>query len=99
MTTKADKLREKGRQQAQRSAPETEVREKARPIRITLDLAPVLHRELTRWCAEAAGQLDVPRVPAAAVARALLHQLLDEDSDLSAEILRRLPAELDRRTQ
>lgn len=45
---------------------------RARPVRITVDLAPLDHRALRRWCADAAVELEVPTVAAADVVRVLV---------------------------
>ncbi|MGH3856797.1 MAG: hypothetical protein ACRDR6_25585 [Pseudonocardiaceae bacterium] len=48
---------------------------RAQPVRITLDLAPITHHNLLDWCRQAAITLQVPKVPAASLIRALLVQL------------------------
>lgn len=53
---------------------------RAAPVRITTDLAPELHRELTRWAASAADDLDVARLPVSDVVRAMIRYVLDDIS-------------------
>jgi hypothetical protein len=105
----ADELRARAARQASRSrdAEPTEPAEQSPPatrakpaprtgtVRITVDLAPLLHRSLKTWCSTAADELDIVSVPAAATIRALLREL-DGDPELAARIRARLPQELDR---
>jgi hypothetical protein len=65
----------------------------SRRVRITVDLLPVLHRQLSRWCTSAATELEVAKVPAAEVIRALLREL-DEDEELAARVRARVRREL-----
>lgn len=67
---------------------------RARPVRLTLDLAPVQHRELTRWCSAAADDLGLTKVPATAVLRLLVAQLVT-DPDLAATVRALIPGELE----
>src|SRR3954447_12736248 len=91
-----DDLLAKARRQATRGHAEpAPTRDRSRPVRITLDLAPVMHCELTNWCADAAEQLGAPQVPAVAVVQALLRELTT-DAEMTARVLARLPQELDR---
>lgn len=64
-------------------------------VRITLDLAPLLYRTLQSWCADAARQLDVAKVPAADVLRALIEQV-DDDPQLAEAIHARLRAGMEK---
>lgn len=66
---------------------------RSRPVRLTLDLAPVQHRELTRWCADAAYELGLSKVPATSVIRLLIGQLAS-DPKLAARIQALIPGEL-----
>jgi hypothetical protein len=59
---------------------------RAQPVRITLDLAPITHHNLLDWCRQAAITLQVPKVPAASLIRALLVQL-DHDPALAERLL------------
>ena len=45
------------------------------PIKMTLDLSPVDHRHLRRWCTEAADELGLSGVAAAEVVRVLLRMM------------------------
>lgn len=51
---------------------------RAQPVRITVDLAPITHQDLLDRCRQFAIRLQVPKVPAASVIRALLVQLGDD---------------------
>jgi hypothetical protein len=46
-----------------------------KPVRITVDLAPELYQQLTRWSTETALELDLPRLPLAATVRAFIRAL------------------------
>jgi hypothetical protein len=45
---------------------------RTKPVRITIDLTPLMHRDLTRWCAAAVERLDVPRVELTNAVRAAI---------------------------
>ncbi|MEW1616489.1 hypothetical protein [Streptomyces sp. NPDC088744] len=55
------------------------------PIRVTVDLAPGLHKALKRWCNGAALDLDLTDVALAQAARALVVELTEP------EVANRLP--------
>jgi len=80
-------------QRGQRPAAMPPVGPRSRPARLTLDLAPVQHRELTRWCADTAYELGLTKVPATSVLRLLVGQLTS-DPELAARIRALIPAEL-----
>lgn len=65
---------------------------RTKPVRITVDLSPLAYRDLSRWCAESADQLDMVKVNNAAVVRTLL-ALLDDDPNLSEQVRARLAAD------
>jgi len=60
---------------------------RSRPVRITLDLSPELHRQLTQWAQSAAIELDVPRVALADAMRAMI-RVTTESPDQVIERLR-----------
>ena len=49
------------------------------PIRVTVDLAPQIHKALKRWCNGAAHDLDLTDVALAQAARALVLELTEPD--------------------
>jgi hypothetical protein len=74
-----------GRQEDEpRRRPANTVRTK--PVRTTVDLAPELHRQLKRWLADAADELEITEVPLASAMRVLIRLLVD-DEKLAAEVL------------
>lgn len=103
MAARAARAMARGRQEQQQEdtpAPEAPAPRKrpAAPVkaattRMTVDLLPVVRRDLGRWCSEAAEQLGEVQVPAAAVVRALIAELLDDDQ-LSEAVRQRLRDDL-----
>ena len=65
---------------------------RAKPVRLSLDLAPSAYRELQEFCTAAAVALERPRVAGADVLRSLLAELR-EDETLAARVRYRLAAD------
>jgi hypothetical protein len=65
---------------------------RSEPVRITVDLSPELHRQLTSWADAAAVTLDVPRVSLADAVRAMIRVAADNPED----VLDRLRRDRDR---
>ncbi|MEU8472725.1 hypothetical protein AB0F30_33415 [Streptomyces sp. NPDC029006] len=77
----------------------SEVRTK--PVRLTVDMLPPLHRRLKDWTSWAAAQLDVADVPAAEVVR-VLTDLLTADPEkerITSPLVARVVEELRDRQQ
>lgn len=81
----ADRIRAKGKRL---EAPAAEVKPAevsapvvaARPVRLSVDLEPVVHSKLVQWTAQAGPEVGRSRIPTAEVARVLLRRLIrDED--------------------
>lgn len=53
-------------------APSTNPAPRTRPVRVTVELAPMEHKALRQWCAQTSAELDLPVVAGAEVFRALL---------------------------
>ncbi len=62
---------------------------RAKPVRLSVDLAPAAYRELQEFCTAAAVALEQPRVAGVDVLRSLLAELA-EDQDLAARVQARL---------
>jgi hypothetical protein len=62
---------------------------RTKPVRVTLDLTPALHKDLKRWCNSAAVEMDVSDVTLVALLRALSAELLESDA-LTKRVRRRL---------
>lgn len=62
---------------------------RAKPVRLSLDLAPAAYRDLQQFCTAAAIALERPRVTGVDVLRSLLAEL-SEDEDLAARVRSRL---------
>jgi hypothetical protein len=69
-----------------RPAGRTAVRSK--PVRVTLDLSPELHRQLTRWAHSAAIELDVPRVALADMVRAMIRVTMESPAEVMEQLRR-----------
>ncbi|MER0485107.1 hypothetical protein ABR737_43455 [Streptomyces sp. Edi2] len=50
-----------------------------KPIRVTLDLRPPMHKKLKKWCNLTAGEHELSRVDLSAVLRVLAAELLEDD--------------------
>ncbi|QWA26633.1 hypothetical protein KJK32_45415 (plasmid) [Streptomyces sp. JCM17656] len=76
---------------------------RTKPVRMTVDMPPALHRKMKRWTGYAAGQLDVADVPAAEVVRILVDILSATpeepawDAEFSPALARRVLRELSNR--
>ncbi|NKY60913.1 hypothetical protein HGA15_33215 [Nocardia flavorosea] len=65
---------------------------RTKPVRCTVDLPPVLFRQLSDWQSQAAEQLGESRITKQQILVALVHELLG-DTDLEEAVLDRLNAE------
>lgn len=66
-----------------------------RPVRLTIDLKPELHRKLSRWAADTAEALDIPRLTLADAVRAMI-ETMTEDVEPGAGTVVRLRLRLGR---
>ncbi|NEC15074.1 hypothetical protein G3I34_22955 [Streptomyces sp. SID8014] len=64
---------------------------RVKPIRVTVDVRPTVHRRLKRWCNSTAAELDMSSVDLSALLRVLADEVL-EDERLSDRVARRLQA-------
>lgn len=62
---------------------------RAKPVRLSVDLAPAIYRELQEFCTAAAVALERPRVAGVDVLRSLLAELAADEA-LAARIQARL---------
>ncbi|GAA2738978.1 hypothetical protein [Actinocorallia aurantiaca] len=79
------------------AAPAGQTAVRSKPVRITVDLVPQLHRRLSAWTHQAALDLDAPRLPLAEVMRAFI-RLLD-DPAVEAKVRQALREHLDEAAQ
>jgi hypothetical protein len=65
------------------------VRPRTQPVKVTVELQPMEHRQLRRFCARAEDDLGLTNVAGAEVFR-VLWQLAQEDERLAAKVLREI---------
>ncbi|MGQ0480959.1 MAG: hypothetical protein ACT4O0_08030 [Pseudonocardia sp.] len=58
---------------------------RTRPVRVTVELSPMEHKALRRWCAQTSADLDLPVVAGAEVFRALL-SLMHADPEVAEQV-------------
>lgn len=73
------------------SAPPPPEQLRTKPIRVTVDVRPTMHRRLKRWCNATAAELDVSSVDLSALFRVLASEVL-EDERLADRVAKRLQA-------
>ncbi|PRY53520.1 hypothetical protein [Glycomyces artemisiae] len=64
---------------------------RTKPVKFTVDLAPVEHRKLKLWCAQAADQLELPEVAASEVVRVAIARI-QSDPVFAEQVLADLAA-------
>lgn len=102
--SKADEMRAAAQRRRERRAqPVTErampvaAPVRVKPVRRTVDLDPQVHRDLGRWCDDAALTLGATRVTGQDVLATLVARLLRDD-ELAQAVREDIAAELHRRT-
>lgn len=70
---------------AEHVTPEPAPGVRTKPIKTTVDLQPVEHRQFRRWCEETADELGLPAVASSEVVRVLI-QLVQDDPALAARV-------------
>jgi hypothetical protein len=85
-----------GRNRGEGAAPRRAGVVRTKPVRMTVDMPPSLHRQLKGWSGWAAGQLDVADVPAAEVVRILVELLTShpDEAELTRPLVAAVVAEL-----
>ena len=78
-----------GRNRGEGAPPRRTSAVRTKPVRMTVDMPPSLHRKLKGWTAFASNHLDVADVPAAEVVRILV-ELLTVEPDKAPEVTRPL---------
>lgn len=68
------------------AAPAGQTAVRSRPVKLSVNLTPEMHRALGAWTAAAAADLDVPRVTATDAIRAML-RAMTADSGISACVI------------